>query len=385
MVRTVVYYTDGDGFGGAEQILLHTMEGLDRKCWQPVLFHHSKPGIKPLLARAHAGGVPLRTVPDIRTISDIGRLPQFMRALREEKASILHAHLTWPLSCKYGLLAAAFAGVPVVVATTHTCQEFPRRQWLLRAQPRLIASCVDRYLPVSEAAAQILRDAFRIPAAKVQVVHNGIPFSSFGRAHSVAPLAGVIPQETLPVILTVGRLGEEKGHHYLLRAATLVPQATLVIAGEGSLRQSLEAQARQLGIDDRVKFLGHREDIQDLLAMCDVFVLPSLSEGLPVSVLEAMAASKPVIASAVGGNKEVVIHGETGLLVPPADPSALATAIQSILSDRELALRLATAGKARVQLQFSAKTMVERITQTYRELLDTHRGSGTLGADGSSI
>ena len=178
MVRTVVYYTDGEGFGGAEQILLHTMEGLDRQRWRAVLFHHSKPGIKPLLARARAAGVPLRTVPDIQTIGDIGRLPEFMRVLREEKASIFHAHLNWPLSCKYGLLAAAFARVPVVVATTHTCQEFPKRQWLLRLQPRLIASGVDRYLAVSEAAAQILRDAFRIPAAKVQVVHNGIPQSS---------------------------------------------------------------------------------------------------------------------------------------------------------------------------------------------------------------
>ena len=375
MVMTVIHYTDSETFGGAEQIFLHTMEGLDRQRWRAVLFHHSTPGIKPLLARARAAGVPLRKVPDIQTIGDIGRLPEFMRALREEKASIFHAHLNWPLSCKYGLLAAAFARVPVVVATTHTCQEFPKRQWLLRLQPRLIANGVDRYLPVSEAAAQILRDAYRIPASKVQVIHNGIPLTPFERARSVAPLASLIPEEKLPVILTVGRLGQEKGHEHLLNAAALVPQATFVIAGEGPLRQSLEAQARQLSIDGRVKFLGHREDIQDLLAMCDIFVLPSLSEGLPVSVLEAMAASKPVIASAVGGNKEVVVHGETGLLVSPADPTALAHAIQAVLSDPALAGRLAAAGKARVQQQFSAKTMVERITQTYDELLDTHSGS----------
>jgi len=171
----------------------------------------------------------------------------------------------------------------------------------------------------------------------------------------------------------VGRLGQEKGHQHLLKAATLVPQATFVIAGEGPLRESLEAQAKQLGIDGRVKFLGHREDIQDLLAICDVFVLPSLSEGLPVSVLEAMAASKPVVASAVGGNKEVVIHGETGLLVPPADPTALATAIQSILSDPGFAARLAAAGNERVQKQFSAETMVGKITQIYDELIVQRR------------
>jgi glycosyltransferase involved in cell wall biosynthesis len=375
MVMTVVHYTDAETFGGAEQILLHTMEGLDRQRWRPVLFHHGNPGLKPLLARAQVACVPLRTVPDVQNMGDIGRLRQFIRALREEKASIFHAHLTWPLSCKYGLLAAALARVPVVVATTHTCQEFPKRQWLLRLQPRLLANGVDRYLAVSEAAAQILRDAFRIPAAKVQVVHNGIPLSSFERGHAVTPAAGLSLAVKRPIILAVGRLGPEKGHQHLLKAAALVPQATFALAGEGPMRQSLEAQAKQLGIDGRVKFLGHREDIQDLLATCDIFVLPSLSEGLPVSALEAMTASKPVIASAVGGNKEVVVHGETGLLVPPADPTALATAIQAILSDPAFAARLAVAGTARVQKQFSAETMVGRITQIYDELISVARSS----------
>jgi len=374
MVRTVVCYTDGEGFGGAEQILLHTMEGLDRQCWQPVLFHHCRPGNEPLLERARAARVTLRTLPEIHTMGDIGGLPRFVRALREEKASIFHAHLTWPLSCKYGLLASVLARVPIVVATAHTCQEFPGRQWLLRLQPRLIANGVDRYLAVSESAAQILRDAYRIPASKVQVIYNGIPLTPFARPRSSTRVAG-LREKQLPIILSVGRLNQEKGHQHLLKAATLVPQATFVLAGEGPQRQRLEAQAKQLSIDGRVKFLGHREDIGDLLAMCDLFVLPSLSEGLPVSALEAMAASKPVIASAVGGTREVVAHGKTGLLVPPADPTALATAIQSILSDPVLAGRLAAAGNERVQKQFSVETMVAKVTQVYDELISVARSS----------
>src|SRR5262249_44896941 len=139
-----------------------------------------------------------------------------------------------------------------------------------------------------------------------------------------------------PIVLTAARLAEQKGLCYLLKAAALLPQAMFVLAGEGPERAVLEAQAAELGLNKRVLFLGHRHDVPDLLACCDLFVLPSLFEGLPLSILEAMAAKKPVIASAVGGNNEVIVHGETGLLVRPADPAALASAIQAILSDPDL-------------------------------------------------
>jgi glycosyltransferase involved in cell wall biosynthesis len=174
------------------------------------------------------------------------------------------------------------------------------------------------------------------------------------------------------VVLTVARLDEQKGHCYLLEAAAQVPEAQFVLAGDGPLRASLEAQARSLGVEDRVKFLGYRSDIADLLADCDVFVLPSLYEGLPLSILEAMSAGKPVIATHIGGTDEAVIAGETGLLVPPADSAALAAAIRSLLTDRPLAQRLATAGRARVAQEFSAAKMVQQVIAVYDELLAKH-------------
>src|SRR5688500_17503816 len=154
MALTVVHFTDSNTFGGAEQVLLHILAGINRQRWRPVLFHQSAPGIQPLLVKAEKLNIRLRTVPRIQAIHEISRLPRFVRSIRAEEPAIFHAHLNWPLSCKYGLLAAALARVPVVVATTHTCQEFPKRQWLLRLQPRLLANGVDRYLAVSEAAAQ---------------------------------------------------------------------------------------------------------------------------------------------------------------------------------------------------------------------------------------
>jgi glycosyltransferase involved in cell wall biosynthesis len=234
---------------------------------------------------------------------------------------------------------------------------------LLRVQPRLIAFGINRYIAVSQAVAGVLCQGFQIPCRKIRVVHNGVRIAASNRAPCI---------RKYPVVLMTGRLSKEKGHEYLLQAAALVPHLTVELAGEGPERPSLEAKARELGIEDRVSFLGYREDVADLLANCDVFVLPSLTEGLPVSVLEAMAASRPVIASEVGGNKEVVVHGETGLLVPPRDAAALADALRRTVCDPAVARQFGVAGKARVEREFSDDVMVRQVSQIYDELLGSH-------------
>lgn len=368
MIRTVVHFSDGDGFGGTEQALLHTLAGLDRRWWRPVLFHHAEPGIGPLLAKAQSLNVQLRTVPRMQTVRDIGRLPQFIGALRAERPTVFHAHLTWPLSCKYGLVAALLARVPAIVATAQLYLEPPRKR-SVHAQLRLIAAGVDRYLAVSHEVAGQLCDVLRIPDRKVQVVHNGIPMSSFNSPANASLRARLAQAAERPIILTTARLEEQKGLRYLLEAATQLPEAVFVLAGEGSERSRLEAQAKELRIADRVLFLGYTENVRGLLEDCDLFVLPSLNEGLPLSILEAMAACKPVIATSISGTAEAIVNGESGLLVPPADSTALATAIRTLLSNPSLAQRLARAGKTRVQ-QFSADRMVQRIMQVYDELIN---------------
>jgi glycosyltransferase involved in cell wall biosynthesis len=370
MVRTVIHFTDSNVFGGTEQVLLQILSGLDRRHWRPVLFHHPEPGLEPLLEKARNLEVKLRAVPRMQRIWYTGRLPQFIRALRAERPSILHAHLTWPLSCKYGILAAVMARVPAVVATAQIYFELPKKP-LLQMQPRLIATCVDRYIAVSRAVADQLCNDFRIPASKVQVVHNGIPAGHFNGPASPLLRAALTRGKAQSIVLMVGRLDDkQKGQRYLIEAAAQVPEAMFVLAGEGPDRGALEGQARALGVDNRVLFLGYREDIPDLLACCEVFVLPSLFEGLPLSILEAMAAGKPVIASAIGGNDEIIAHGENGLLVPQADPAALAGAIRAVLSDPALARRLAEAGRSRVRREFAVETMVESVTRVYDELVD---------------
>ena len=363
MTRTVVHFTDSNGFGGAEQAMLILMAGLKRQGWRSVLMYHASPGIAPLIAGAAELDVELWPVPRMPDgLQGARRVWPFSRELRARRPDVFHAHHTWPLACKFGLAGAIMARVPAIVATVQLYVVFPLDASIF-VQQRLIVAGVGRYIAVSHEVARRLIHKLRWPARKIQVIHNCVSATTECVAHHPIERAG------RPSVLTVARLDEQKGHHYLLEAVAQVPEAQFVLAGDGPLRTSLETQARSLGVEERVKFLGYRSDITDLLADCDVFVLPSLYEGLPLSILEAMSAGKPVIATHIGGTDEAVIAGETGLLVPPADSAALAAAIRSVLTDRPLAQRLAAAGRARVEQEFSAAKMVQQVIAVYAELL----------------
>jgi glycosyltransferase involved in cell wall biosynthesis len=174
------------------------------------------------------------------------------------------------------------------------------------------------------------------------------------------------------VLLEVGRLCAVKGQRDAIAALPLLGRAdvTLLLAGEdieggGAYLDALERQASQLGVRDRVRFLGRRDDVPALLAAADALVLPSWQEGLPLVVLEAMAAGVPVVATSVGGTPEAVVDGETGLLVPPRDVPALTAAIDTLLDDPERARRLGEAGRRRVRERFDAAESTRRILGLY--------------------
>jgi glycosyltransferase involved in cell wall biosynthesis len=376
MTATVVHFTDSRVFGGTEQVVLQLLAGLDRGRWRPVLLYYREPALEPLVAGAREIGVALRAVRPISRRSDVlGGLVPFVRALRAERAAVYHAHLPAPLSGKYGLIAAVLSGVPAVVATAHLYTEVPAGIRTELSQ-RLAAVCINRYIAVSNEVAMRLRARFRVPARKVQVIHNGIDPSRYCRLPDPRLRASLDAGTGRPIALCVARLDRQKGHRHLVEAAAAVPDAVFVLAGEGEERAALEGQVRALGLVDRFRFLGHRADVPDLLAACDVLILPSLFEGLPLSVLEAMAAGKPVVATAVGGTDEAVVHGETGLLVPPADPAALAAAIRAILTDPAMAERLGMAGRARVQREFSVARMTAEVSAVYESLLERRQSAG---------
>ncbi|HTK40123.1 MAG TPA: glycosyltransferase family 4 protein [Gemmatimonadales bacterium] len=368
MTRTVIHFVDSDTFGGSEQSLLHLLAGLDRNRWRPVLLHHPAAGLAQLVQGAQAAGVAVRSVPRMTDRNFAWRLAALGRVLVQERPAVFHAHLNWPLACKFGLLTARALRVPAIVGTAQLFVEALVNR-SVRVQQRIVAAAVDRYLAVSSHVARRLAESLRIPDRKIRVVHNGIDPAPFEMSWEARPAADVNREPRQPSVVTLARLSAQKGIDTLLTAASQVPEARFFIVGDGSERAALEAQAQSLGVSDRVSFLGHRRDVPALLASADVFAFPSLFEGLPLSVLEAMAAAKPVVASRVGGTDEAVVDGVTGILVPPSDPAALAQAIRTVLADPQLAARLGGAGRARVHEAFTAQAMVRGVEAVYDELL----------------
>lgn len=364
---TVLLYVDSEVFGGSEQVVLQLLRGLDRARWRPALLHHSEPGLKRLIEGAHAVDVSTLTVPRVTDRSLLLRLPGLLSVISKARPAVFHAHLNWPLSCKYGIVAAALSRVPAVVATLHLFPEALMNR-NVRTQVQVVSRAVHRYLPVARHVRDRLA-SLGIPERQLRVIRNGIDPRPFLVTRDPELRARLSPDGNAPIVLTSARLARQKALDVLLAAATQVPDALFLIAGEGPERSALEARASQLALSSRVRFLGARQDIAELLAVCDLFVLPSLVEGLPISVLEAMAAARPVVASRIGGTDEVVVDGGTGVLVAAGDAEALAAAIRRLLADPEYARRMGQAGRDRVYGEFSLSRMIEGVEAAYEELL----------------
>jgi len=363
---TVAHFSDSEAFGGTERALLHLIGGLDHARWRPILFHAAAPGAAQLADEARALGVPTRAVPVARRAArGLASIVPLVRALRRERAAVFHAHQIWSLSCRYGIVAAACARVRVRVATAQLFVEMPPLLGI-DVQHAVLTRCLHRHIAVSRFVASRLRDRFHVPPGKIVVIPNA---ATAGGTVSPVPRSELARDVSTSIVLTVARLDAQKGIAHLLDAAVAVPRASFAIAGEGPDRAALEQRAATLGVSDRVRFLGHRHDVPALLAAADLFVLPSLYEGLPLAVLEAMAAGVPVIATSVGGTAEVVRDGETGTLVPPADADTLSSAIARTLADRQQASRLALAARSLVAQEHSVTSMVGSVSRLYEELL----------------
>lgn len=365
---SVFFFTDSDAFGGAEQALVTLVAGLDRDRWRPTLVHHPASGLEPLLEATRALGVETLAVPAMpEGLRGAARIPGFVAALRRRRPDVFHAHQTWQRSAKYALLAARLARVPVRVSTVQLYVELDREPHTSR-QRALLGWSVDRFVAVSRHVGELLERDLGLPADKIEVVHNAIDPAAVRRPPDPALRAELTGAQNGQLVLVPARLDPQKGHRHLLRAAADVPGAIFALAGEGAEREPLEDLARSLGVDDRVIFLGYRSDIAALLAVSDLVVLPSLFEGLPVALLEAMAAGRPVIASRIGGVDELVEDDRNGLLVEPGDPAGLAQAIRALLADPERARRLAEAASELVERRFSAAATSARIAEIYEEL-----------------
>jgi glycosyltransferase involved in cell wall biosynthesis len=295
---------------------------------------------------------------------------QFARYLRHYRTQVLHTY-GWYANV-FGIPAAKLAGVPVIIASIRDtgAHQTPIQ---LKVQRRLcgLAHCV---LANSDAVRDwLLAGGYR--ASQLRVIRNGIVQQKLDRsvARSSFRQELGIPSGA-PLVGTVCRLNPVKAVEDLLFAAVRVlpshPETRFVIIGDGDERAALTSLAAQLGIADRVIFLGFRTDVVQLLPQLTVSVLTSLTEGFSNTILESMAAGIPVVATRVGGNSEIIVDGVTGRLVPVRDTAALSDAIASLLGNPELAIRMGSSGKSRVAGRFSIENTVRETEQLYLELME---------------
>jgi glycosyltransferase involved in cell wall biosynthesis len=340
------------------------------------------PGIARCLAEQN---IPWTVVPalrrEIHPSQDLCTLRALRRQVREGRPEIVHTH-----SSKAGFLgrlAARLEHVPHIVHTPHG-HVFggyfsPAATRIFILLERLAARWTDRIVTLTDAeAAQHLALGLGRPGQFITIV-SGVNLNDIASAVPVrfAPHG--------PVIGTVGRLTSIKGHQHLIDAVPEIlrrcPTAHVVLVGDGELRQTLEERTRRLGVDGCVIFTGYREDTPALIAGMDLFVLPSLNEGMGRVLVMAMALGKPIVASRVGGVPELLGQGEAGLLVPPADPRALADAICTLLVDPVRAKTLGEAGRRRAPA-YSANAMVQALARLYREVLADKAGIRSPGLTG---
>jgi glycosyltransferase involved in cell wall biosynthesis len=368
VARSIFYYTDSDVLGGAEEALLMLIENLDRAVWRPTLLLGGVAAPTALAERATALEVSVRTVPATPLgLTGASRVPGLARWLARERPDVFHAQLPWLLAAKWPLTAAVLARVPAVVATVQLIMDEEVDRASI-AQLRLLARGIGRYIAVSRDIAGQLRSRLRLSEDRVEVIYNAVDSARFAAVDGRSLRAQLTAGEDRPVILTCARLDAQKGHPVLLEAAAELPEAVFALAGAGPERAALERRAAELGVADQVLFLGRRDDVPELLAACDVFALPSRYEGSSLALLEAMAAARAIVSSAIPGTDELVSDGLTGVLVPPGDASVLAQALRRLLSEPDLRAALGNRARERSR-DFSPGAMAAQVTRVYGELL----------------
>ena len=292
------------------------------------------------------------------------------KLFRSHKFDIIHTHAY--SAGTSGRMSAFLAGIPVIISHNHSVYDYYNTyyhfvEWFL-------SLITDRIICVSDIINRFANETQRINSKKLITIHNGIVSE-----HTVSEkrTSGLRKELGIPVdhsvICTIAHMEEHKGIKYLLESASLLLQSrndvSFLVVGEGALKEKLKILCADLKIEENVIFAGERGDIPEILSLTDIFVLPSLREGLPLTILEAMACGKPVIATNVGGIPEVVKDGVSGILISPKDPEALHSAMNELLGDREKMKKMGHNGKRVYSESFDSKTMIGKIEDLYDSLM----------------
>ncbi len=367
----VLHIIGGGEFGGAEKHILNLAGALDRQAVELTvccLFSG------PFVEIAAAAGISALAVP-MRNKIDFAVIRKLSALIRSGGFDLVHTHGV--RANLLGRLAARRAGKREIITTVHSLLEKDYQEMALRCANSLVERATRSLTSHFIAVSQGLKDrlvAGGIPAKKITVIYNGILLDELGLAESAkTALKENYAGGEAPLVGIVARLHAVKGHRYFIEAARDVllqrPQTRFLIIGDGPCRQALEKLAGGMGLGDRVVFTGFVEDVYSLMARLDLLVVSSLWEGFGLTAVEAMVLGTPVVATEVGGLPEVVRHGETGLLAPPADALSLAKSIVWMLDHPLEAGEMAAKGADMVRRKFTAGEMARRTLDLYRKVL----------------
>lgn len=359
--RRVAFVSCASYTGGAERYIELLATGLDRQKYEPFLVTAGTPGLEPLLSALADEDILCETT-EGKPFSSAGGAGRFVKLVKRLRPDIVHINMPGPFDCHYGLTAslARLAGTARIVMTDH----LPMIGSFAKA--RLLRSIhmphVSRFITVSEDNRSHLVNEHRVPVSKIRVVYNGV------RDPGTAGPAAMDPGAPVEM-LVAGALEERKGHMVLLAAMEQLPgKFRLSIAGEGPHHEEIEEEIASRSLDGRISLLGRVDDMPGLLARSDILVVPSFLEATPYVILEAMAAGRPVVASAIFGIPEQVENGVTGILVPPGEEASLATALLRISDEPGLAGKMGEAGRKRYEDRFTLNKSVEETVSVYEEL-----------------
>lgn len=377
--------------GGSSENTILTVSGLNREKYETYLMSGiTRPPERGMDDLALKLGINLEVIPElVREIDpskDLKALMKIYRYIRRYNFDIVHTHTS--KAGFIGRIAARLARVPIIIHTPHGHIYYGYfgilKSRLFIMLEKLVAFFTDRIITLTELGKEEHIKYKIAPPGKFVAIYSGIKLEKYSAASVDVKRKkeeiGI--KDDQPVIGCVARLVPVKGHIYLIKAAKIVidalPDVQFILAGDGELEMELKEFSRALGIESNIHFLGRRDDIPELLQIFDIFVLPSLNEGMGRVILEAMAAGKPVIATRVGGIPEIVKDGITGILVPPENPDFLAEAIISLIKNRDLGEKFGLEGKMRLDSKFTSQAMVERIEQLYDELISCKFGTKSI-------
>lgn len=344
--------------GGAEKALVRIAVGLQQSGWKVRVISLRDEGVMARVLQSEQ--IPV-TALNCGGLADVRAWYRLRRELKAHPTDVLMCFLHQ--ANIYGRLAARFSGGPVVVSGVRVAD----RRKVIVLTDRLTSCCTAHYVAVSQHVADTHAQLCGIPADKIDAIPNGVDAP-------VAQERSGTPGSSENVLLSVGRLIEQKDPLCLLDAFSRLPnelrnKTSLAYAGEGPLQEPLRAAIKKQGLQDRVELLGHTDDVSELMQRATLLVLPSRWEGMPNVVLEAMANGLPVVASNVDGVKEVITPENTGWLVPPRDPAALAAALEKALNNRDLRNRFSKSAQALVAESFTWKSVIKQYDELLRSLV----------------